>query len=69
MTFELLARKSRRARDGFEHLRSDDLHVRDEHHFAGALEEREAVSAVVDVKACPEQRGHTGFSIDRPSHA
>ena len=69
MTFELLARESGRARDRVEHLRRHALDVRDQHHLARTLEQRETVRAVMDVEACSEQRGHTGFSIDRPSHA
>jgi hypothetical protein len=68
MTVELVGREAGGARDGVEHLRRHDLDGRDEHDLRAALEEREAVTSVVDVETGSEQRGHTGLTIDRPSH-
>ena len=68
MTFALVGREAGGARDGVEHLLSHDLDGRDEDDLRAALEQRQAVASMVDVETGSEQRGHTGFTIDRPSH-
>lgn len=68
MTLELARGETGRARDRFEHLGRDEVDGRNENDLRAALQQREAMRSVVDVEPGSKERGHTGFTIDRPSH-